>query len=107
MRTMKVILTKHAQERMSKRTMSKLGVEETVLKPDKKITGDKGETKFIKQQGSRQYQVIATYKPNERAWLVISAWVRGEEDQPDLLWRILTMPFKLLWSLLKILFGTN
>lgn len=101
---MKVILTKHARERLDQRRMTVGGVEETVLDPDKKISLEAGQTKFIKQQGKRLYQAVAIYKEQEHAWLVLSAWVRGEEDKPDLLWLIITAPFKWLWQLLKFIF---
>ncbi len=106
---MKVIFTKHAQERIAQRRMTTGGVEETVLDPDKKILLPTGETKFIKQQGKRLYQAIAVYKEQEHSWLVLSTWVRGEEDSPDLLWLIITTPFKWLWwfgkFILRLLFG--
>ncbi len=101
---MKVILTKHARERLSQRGMTVNGVEETILDPDKKISLDEGQTKFIKQQGRRLYQVVAIYKEQEHAWLVLSVWVRGEEDKPDLLWLAITTPFKWLGKLLKFIF---
>jgi len=101
---MQVILTKHARERLSQRGMTINGVEETIYNCDKKIILPTGETKFIKQQGSRLYQAVAIYKEKEHAWLVLSVWVRGEEDRPDLLWLIITAPFKWLWKLGKFIF---
>lgn len=101
---MKVILTKHARERLSQRGMTVNGVEETIFDPDKKISLPAGQIKFIKQQGKRLYQVVAIYKDREHAWLVLSAWVRGEEDKPDFWWLIITMPLKWLWQLLKFIF---
>ena len=98
-----IILTKHARERIAQRRMTVLGVEETVLEPDKKIKLKDGQVKFVKQQGTRLYQVVTTYKEKEHAWLVLSAWVRGEDDPEDLLWVILTAPVKLLWKLMKFL----
>lgn len=101
---MQVILTKHAKERTNQRGMTITGIEDTILNPDKKISLPAGQTKFIKQQGKRLYQAVAIYKEQEHAWLVLSVWVRGEEDRPDLLWLIITTPFIWLWQLLKFIF---
>ncbi len=102
---MKVIYTKHALERMAKRDLSRLSVEQTIKKPDK-IWAEKSEKrKFVAWQGKRQYQVIAKWQEKEQAWLVVSAWVRGEEDQAPLMWRMLAWLFKKLWQLIKLLFG--
>ena len=64
--------------------------------PDHHCSTKSGQQKFIKQQGSRLYHVVATYLSEQKAYLVISAWVRGEEDRPPLLWRLLTLPFTLM-----------
>ncbi len=76
--------------------MSRLGIEQTIINPDKVLELGQGQKKFIKQQGSRLYQTIALWKEKEQLWLIISVWVKGEEDRPDLLWRLLTAPFRFL-----------
>ncbi len=100
---MKVILTKHAQERIKQRRMTALGVEQTVLNPDRKVPLENGETKFIKKQGQRLYQAVGVYENKQKAWIVLSAWVRGENDKPELLWRIIVWPWQMLWKLMKFL----
>lgn len=93
---MQIILTNHAKERLRKRRMSLLGIEQTILTPDYVKEQDRQVKKFIKQQGTRRYEVVATYKPRQQAWLVLSVWVRGEEDRPAWGWRLLSLPFKLV-----------
>jgi hypothetical protein len=101
---MKIIYTKHARERAAKRKLSFWGIEETILHPDKKYhCPDSESEKFIKRQGTRLYHVVATFLPKEQAYLVVSAWVRGEEDQPDWAWRIITLPFRLGWWAIRSL----
>ncbi|MDO5561781.1 MAG: DUF4258 domain-containing protein [bacterium] len=96
---MRIIFTDHARARIRKRRMSLTGVEKTIENPDRKKTLSDGQTKFVKFLDNRLYQVIAVYKSDQKAWIVISAWIRGEEDQPDLIWRLITAPFKLLAKL--------
>ncbi len=83
----KIIYSSHAQVRMKKRRLSPISID---------CSTKSGQQKFIKQQGSRLYHVVATYLSEQKAYLVISAWVRGEEDRPPLLWRLLTLPFTLI-----------
>lgn len=85
----KIILSTHAKERLKKRRLSLWSLEDTITNPTKKISLGEGKCKYIKKQGSRLYQVVATYLPAEKAYLVISAWVRGEDDRSPLIWRLL------------------
>jgi len=105
----KFFLTKHAQQRVYLRRLSLRSIESTLADPDRVVEMDGGKRKFIKQQGSRLYHVVAKYSPPQRAWVVISVWVRGEEDPPNYLWLVITWPFrmagKLLWWLLRLLLG--
>ena len=102
---MKFIYTHHARARINSRALSKTGVEDTIARPDKKFPTGEQEYKFIKQQGTRRYHVVAKYLPDQKAWLVISAWVRGEEDQPPIVWRIITAPFRFVAWLYRRLFS--
>jgi hypothetical protein len=97
---MKIIYTKHALERVGKRSLSKTSIEATIAHHDQRWQQGDGSVKFIKQQGTRRYHVVANFLPQKRAWLVISAWVRGEEDR-NVLWEALTWP----WRLVRWLFG--
>jgi hypothetical protein len=98
--TVKVIYTKHAQERIERRSLNRTSIETTIANPDKRWRQESNEYKFIKQQGTRRYHVVARFLPAQRAWLVISAWVRGEEDR-SILWDVLVAPFKWLLRLIK------
>lgn len=98
-----LIFTNHAYHRLKQRSLSEHGVWKTVHHP--KRTTKKGEnTKFIRAINDRTYHVVSAYLPKEQKHLIISVWVRGEDDQLPLMWQLLTLPFKLVWSLLRWLF---
>lgn len=101
----KIIYTKHALQRVDLRRLSKRSIEAAIADPDKVVTEEDGKKKFIKMQGKRLYHVIAQYKPDQRAWLVISVWVRGEDDPQNYLWWLITLPFRLVWWLVRLFFG--
>lgn len=96
------IFTKHALERLDKRGVTKDMVVQVLQSPSEtKPTGKRNTTKFIKIVHDRLVHVVATHLPQENKWLVVSVWVRGEEDEASLAWRILTVPFKAIWYLIK------
>ncbi len=101
----KIIYTHHARARIKKRGLSFLGVEQTIFGADSQKPLAAHQVKFIKQQGSRLYHVVANFNPQQNAWIVISAWVRGENDRPALVWRILSWPFRMVFKFLQLLFG--
>lgn len=82
----KVILTKHARQRMRSRRISEEAIRKTVQRPDTRSAETDGDTKFTKQYFDRDYHVVAHPLPDQNAWLVKTVWVRGEED-PLPLWR--------------------
>jgi len=95
-----IILTNHALERMDTRTINQDHIYKVIQNPDKR-SGKGSQTKFIRTISGRKYHVIATYLSDEHKWLIISAWVRGEDDQPALSTQILLLPFKIIWWLVK------
>jgi len=101
----KIIFTKHAQDRCKQRGITLKSVEETITSPAQRFeqTEPQGAVKFIKSVDGRRLHVVATYVPNENAWLIISVWVRGEEDKRPLEDRLLISPFKLAWWIGKAL----
>ncbi|AKM81586.1 MAG: hypothetical protein UT13_C0001G0626 [Candidatus Pacebacteria bacterium GW2011_GWF2_38_9] len=99
----KIILSKHALERARSRKMELSLIEKVVANPDKKFDLEENKSKFLKTIDGRRYQVVATYLQKENKWLVISVWVRGEEDQLPFIWILITSPFRLLWWLIKII----
>lgn len=94
------IFTTHALERLKQRSISEYAVADTVSYPDKKFPDGKN-TKFIKMIGGRKHHVVAHWKPADHKWLIVSAWVRGEDDSQPLYLQLLFAPFKLVWWLLK------
>lgn len=97
-----LIFTKHALDRLNSRSISKDAVVEVLRYPtETKPTGKQNTTKFIKTVNNRLIHVVATYLDNQKTWLIVSVWVRGEEDQASLSWLLLSWPFKALWWLVR------
>lgn len=94
-----LVFTKHALERLSGRVLTQDAVYQTVATPDKTFPSQ-GNTKFIRTINSRLIHVVATPIENNR-WLVVSTWVRGEEDIEPLVWQLVALPFKLVWWSIK------
>src|SRR6185295_13108386 len=104
---MSIILTHHAEERMRKRKMASSDIERVIGNPDQTFPGKKpGTVKFIKSIDGRNHQVIAKLLENKKDWLVLSVWVRGEEDSNWIEWLALA-PFKLIYYMFKTLIGTK
>lgn len=79
---MKLIFTTHAEQRRRSRKIAESDVELVLKHPDKTYPGKKPETvKFIKFIDDRQHQVIAKFLQDQNAWLILSVWIRGEEDR--------------------------
>jgi len=93
---------------MEGRTISREMVRLTLANPDKtfpvqenaKDFQDSPKIKFIKTIHGRQTQVIASLLPDKK-WLIISVWIRGEEDKVPLMWQLITLPFRISWFLIK------
>jgi len=103
------IFTKHSLERLSQRSISQSAAESVLQHPDRTEPGKKpGTIKFVRMVNGRNVQLIATFLDDQKKWLIVSAWVRGEDDKESLVWQIITLPFKLLWKsftwLLRTLF---
>jgi hypothetical protein len=96
------IFTKHAQERLGSRSISKDVVVDVLRYPtETKPTGKQNTTKFIKTVNNRLIHVVATYLNDQNKWLVVSVWVRGEEDSTPLSWQLITFPFKATWWVIR------
>ena len=98
-----LIFTKHALERLGDRNISKDAVWQVVNYPETfHNKGKKGKaTKFIRSLNDRKYHVVANYLPKKEKWLVVSVWVRGEEDKKSAVWLLITFPFKIGWWVLQ------
>ncbi len=75
-----IIFTKHALDRSEQRYVTQEKIEQVLQNPDKTIQIGGGKSKFIRIIDQRHFQVVASYLAKEDKWLIISAWVRGEED---------------------------
>lgn len=99
---MKIIFTKHALARVDKREITEADIRLAISHPDDRmLMGPDGQYKFIRKRNGRNFQVVAKHLDKEDAWLIISAWVRGEDDKPGMFVRVL----KLIWSLFGIVIG--
>jgi hypothetical protein len=102
-----LIFTKHAAERIGDRSITKDKIWQTINNPDKVLKKNHGSKKFIKTISDRKFHVVATYLTKEKSYLVISAWVRGEDDKQSIIWTLITLPFKIIFWIIKYLFSTN
>lgn len=94
------ILTKHARERLQQRWISEDVIASVLRSPERTEPGSKpGSTKFVRTINGRQIQLIGTYLKDEDKWLIVSAWVRGEDDKAPFLWQLITLPFVAVWKL--------
>jgi len=75
-----IIWTKHARERTRKRSIPESTVVDVLLHPYKIYPAKSaGSYKFLARQNDRHLHVIAS--PNkEQQWIIVSVWVRGEDD---------------------------
>lgn len=100
------IFTTHALERLQARSVSQDAIVATLQHPDWTRPEPKANTtKFAKTVDHRAIQVIATWLPDKKQWLIVSVWVRGEEDKEPFSWLLITWPFRVLVWLLKFLAG--
>jgi hypothetical protein len=98
------IFTNHALERLHQRSISQSMAESVLHQPDRTEPGKKpGTMKFIRTLNGRNIQIVATFLQDQRKWLVVSAWVRGEDDKVPLMWQLITLPFKMVWWIVKAL----
>ncbi|MCA9369276.1 MAG: DUF4258 domain-containing protein [Pseudomonadales bacterium] len=99
-----IIFTKHAAERMALRSITRHSVWETITYPDTVKNEKKNADQYIKTINGRRHFAVASYLPKEQKYLVVSTWVRGEDDRVPLLWTLITLPFKLLWRFIRYFF---
>jgi len=76
-----VIWTNHAMERLSKRNIHQSDALKVMQKPDKTFPGKKENSiKFIRELNGRKIHLVGSLNEYKK-WVVVTAWVRGEEDQ--------------------------
>jgi hypothetical protein len=96
-----IIFTAHALHRLKLRCITQDMIVTALKQPDKKELESDGDTKFIKVINNRNLHVVSAYLPDEKKWLVKSAWVRGEEDPQPIWLRLLLLPFRMLRGLFR------
>ena len=98
-----LVFSKHALARLKDRTLNQDAIYQAVSFPDKSFA-NKDSTKFIKLINDRLIHVVATPIKNNQ-WLIVSAWVRGEEDKQSIIWQLITLPFKIIWWVIKFFYA--
>jgi hypothetical protein len=75
-----IVFTKHANERLAQRKITREMVISTIEIPEKYFVEGDGNTKFISTVDGRTLHVVCQPLVEERKWLVKTVWVRGEDD---------------------------
>lgn len=101
-----IIFTKHALDRLKDRSIDYAHIADVINHPNKKFKQDGSTTKFIKTINNRKIHTVASYLKKDNKWLVISVWVRGEDDKAPFIWQLITLPFRVIWWTLKTIFKT-
>jgi hypothetical protein len=100
-----LIFTKHGLERLRSRSITQQMVWQVISNPHKEHKEKNDKVKFIGTVDGRKLHVVAQKIEDGKKWLIISAWVRGENDQLPLAWRIISFPFWLVWKILQALWS--
>lgn len=96
-----LIFTKHGLDRLRSRSITQSMVWQVITSPHKQHKEKNDKVKFIGTVDGRKLHVVAQRLEDQKKWLIISAWVRGENDQLPLAWRILTFPFWVVWKIMQ------
>ncbi len=91
---------------MKERSISDDSVYWVIRDPDKTKGNPHGHSavKFIRTLNNRNYHVVAQWKKQEQSWLIVSVWVRGEDDREPFATQLVLAPFRLLWWILRKIF---
>ena len=77
-----LIWTNHALERLHKRGITQPQALSVIKNPHKTYPGKKTDSvKFIRTVGGRRIHAVATLDQTSHKWIVLSLWVRGENDR--------------------------
>lgn len=75
------VWTNHALERLRYRRIAQSDVVSAMSRPDKTFPAKKeGSVKFIRTINGRTIHAVAAQN-DRKQWVVLSVWVRGEEDR--------------------------
>ena len=75
-----IAFTRHARERLEKRKISREMVIQTIQNPNNQYIENDGKIKFIRKVSGCKVHAICKPIPEENKWLVVTVWVRGEDD---------------------------
>ncbi|MBU0578902.1 DUF4258 domain-containing protein [Patescibacteria group bacterium] len=99
-----LVFTTHALDRLKLRTISQDQVQQVLSHPEKTFPSDKpDQIKFIRTLNQRTIHVVAKHLNDQNKWLIVSVWVRGEDDPIPLTWKIITFPFKIIAKIANII----
>jgi hypothetical protein len=100
-----VIFTDHAMQRLKRRRISQDMAVNALRKPDRKQDEDDGKVRFVREINGRNVQIVARYLDDDQQWMVVTGWVRGEED-PRRWWvHVLLLPWVVLRMAWRVLRG--
>jgi hypothetical protein len=99
-----LVFTNHALERLKLRSVSRDQAWQVISNPDKKFPSNKlQQVKFTRFINDRNIQLVAKHLPDQNKWLIVSVWVRGEDDPVPLMWKIIILPFKIIAKIARII----
>ena len=75
-----VVFTRHARERLDLRRLGEDQIIQVMRNPNSTHKIDDGKVKFIGKSMGAKVHAVCKPIPDENKWLVISLWVRGEDD---------------------------
>ena len=75
-----VVFSRHARERLDLRRMGEDMIIQVMRAPEKTYKQDDGKIKFVGKDMGAKVHAICKPIPDENKWLVITLWVRGEDD---------------------------
>lgn len=91
-----MIWTDHAIDRLNKRHIPQADALKVMANPAKTFPGKKpGTVKFIRTINDRCIHLVGKLN-DQKQWVVLTAWVRGEEDREDVVVRL--VKFLLSWT---------
>ncbi len=96
-----IIFTDHAIERMQLRRLDPVTLHELWHAPEHIESLAEGKEKRIATKHDRTVHMIGTYLADEDRWLLISTWVRGEDDPLPVVWQVLAGLVRMGWRLLR------
>lgn len=98
-----IVFTSHAEERMQLRNLDAQLIHKLWHAPEQIEKLEDGKEKRIATKHDRTVHMIGTYLQDEDKWLLISTWVRGEDDPVPWVWQLLVMSVRVVWLGMRLL----